>query len=123
MAQTIADLMAQTLRSIGVRRIYGVVDDSLNGFTDVLRRQKEIQWVHVRHEEVAAFAAGAEVHLTGELRTGQPAPDQWPFSIVTDRACRCSQSPRRSLRPRSVRGISKKPTRNICSASAATIAN
>jgi len=67
MAQTIADLMAQTLRSIGVRRIYGVVDDSLNGFTDVLRRQKEIQWVHVRHEEVAAFAAGAEAHLTGEL--------------------------------------------------------
>ena len=81
MAQTIADLMAQTLRSIGVRRIYGVVDDSLNGFTDVLRRQKEIQWVHVRHEEVAAFAAGAEVHLTGELRTGQPAPDQWPFRL------------------------------------------
>jgi pyruvate dehydrogenase (quinone) len=67
MAQTIADLMAETLRSIGVRRIYGVVGDSLNGFTDALRRQKEIQWVHVRHEEVAAFAAGAEAHLTGEL--------------------------------------------------------
>jgi pyruvate dehydrogenase (quinone) len=67
MAQTIGDLMAETLRSIGVRRIYGVVGDSLNGFTDALRRQKEIQWVHVRHEEVAAFAAGAEAHLTGEL--------------------------------------------------------
>jgi pyruvate dehydrogenase (quinone) len=67
MAHTIADLMAETLRSIGVRRVYGVVGDSLNGFTDALRRQKEIQWVHMRHEEAAAFAAGAEAHLTGEL--------------------------------------------------------
>lgn len=67
MAHTIADVMAETLRSIGVRRVYGVVGDSLNGFTDALRRQKEIQWVHVRHEEAAAFAAGAEAHLTGEL--------------------------------------------------------
>jgi len=67
MAHTIAELMAETLRSIGVRRVYGVVGDSLNGFTDALRRQKEIQWVHMRHEEAAAFAAGAEAHLTGEL--------------------------------------------------------
>lgn len=67
MARTIADLMAETLRQVGVRRVYGVVGDSLNGFTDALRRQKEIQWVHVRHEEAAAFAAGAEAHLTGEL--------------------------------------------------------
>jgi len=44
MARTVADLMAETLRSIGVRRVYGVVGDSLNGFTDALRRQKEIQW-------------------------------------------------------------------------------
>src|SRR5258707_3072239 len=67
MAHTIADLMAETLRSIGVRRVYGVVGDSLNGFTDALRREKEIQWVHMRHEEAAAFAAGAEAHLTGAL--------------------------------------------------------
>jgi pyruvate dehydrogenase (quinone) len=67
MAHTIADLMAETLHTIGVRRVYGVVGDSLNGFTDALRRQKEIQWVHVRHEEAAAFAAGAEAHLTGDL--------------------------------------------------------
>ncbi len=70
MAHTIADLMAETLRSIGVRRVYGVVGDSLNGFTDALRREKEIQWVHMRHEEAAAFAAGAEAHLTGELAVG-----------------------------------------------------
>jgi pyruvate dehydrogenase (quinone) len=50
-----------------VKRIYGVVGDSLNGFTDSLRRMKTIQWMHVRHEEAAAFAAGAEAHLTGEL--------------------------------------------------------
>src|SRR5271167_3400721 len=67
MSTTIADLMAETLRVCGVKRIYGVVGDSLNGFTDSLRRQKTIEWVHMRHEEAAAFAAGAEAHLTGEL--------------------------------------------------------
>jgi len=64
---TVADLMAETLSVAGVRRIYGVVGDSLNGFTDSLRREKKIDWVHMRHEEAAAFAAGAEAHLTGEL--------------------------------------------------------
>lgn len=67
MSQTIADLMAQTLHVAGVKRIYGVAGDSLNGFTDSLRRQKTIDWVHMRHEEAAAFAAGAEAHLTGQL--------------------------------------------------------
>jgi pyruvate dehydrogenase (quinone) len=67
MANTTADLMAETLRNAGVKRIYGVVGDSLNGFTDSLRRMKTIDWVHMRHEEGAAFAAGAEAHLTGEL--------------------------------------------------------
>jgi pyruvate dehydrogenase (quinone) len=59
--------MAATLRQAGVRRIYGVVGDSLNGFTDSLRRLGEIDWIHMRHEEAAAFAAGAEAHLTGQL--------------------------------------------------------
>src|SRR5882757_3215884 len=67
MPQTIADLMAETLHAAGVRRIYGVAGDSLNGFTDSLRRQKTIDWMHMRHEEAAAFAAGAEAHLTGQL--------------------------------------------------------
>ncbi len=67
MARTIADLMAETLNVAGVKRIYGVVGDSLNGFTDSLRKQKKIDWIHMRHEESAAFAAGAEAHLTGEL--------------------------------------------------------
>ncbi len=67
MSRTAADYMAQALAQAGVKRIYGVVGDSLNGFTDSLRRLKSIDWIHVRHEEGAAFAAGAEAHLTGEL--------------------------------------------------------
>jgi pyruvate dehydrogenase (quinone) len=67
MARTVADFMAQTLKQAGVKRIYGVVGDSLNGFTDALRRLGGIEWIHMRHEEAGAFAAGAEAHLTGEL--------------------------------------------------------
>jgi pyruvate dehydrogenase (quinone) len=59
--------MAHTLAQAGVKRVFGVVGDSLNGFTDALRREQAIEWVHMRHEEGAAFAAGAEAHLTGEL--------------------------------------------------------
>jgi pyruvate dehydrogenase (quinone) len=64
---TVADQFAETLAAAGVKRIYGIVGDSLNGLTDSIRRQGKIEWIHVRHEEVAAFAAGAEAHLTGEL--------------------------------------------------------
>ena len=65
--KTVADQFAETLAIAGVKRIYGVVGDSLNGLTDAIRRQGKIEWVHVRHEEVGAFAAGAEAHLTGTL--------------------------------------------------------
>jgi pyruvate dehydrogenase (quinone) len=67
MSDSAADYMAATLARAGVKRIYGVVGDSLNGFTDALRRKGEIEWLHMRHEEGAAFAAGAEAHVTGEL--------------------------------------------------------
>src|SRR5256885_116343 len=67
MAKTVADQFAEILAAAGVKRIYGIVGDSLNGLTDAIRRQGKIEWVHVRHEEVAAFAAGAEAHLTGTL--------------------------------------------------------
>src|SRR5215831_6844161 len=67
MAQRVADQFAEILVAAGVKRIYGIVGDSLNGLTDSLRRQGKIEWIHVRHEEVAAFAAGAEAHLTGTL--------------------------------------------------------
>src|SRR6478609_7867163 len=66
-SQTIADLVTAALHSVGVRRIYGVVGDSLNGITESLRKRGDIDWIHTRHEETAAFAAGAEAHLTGQL--------------------------------------------------------
>ena len=65
--QTVSDLLVQTLAAAGVKRIYGVCGDSLNGITDSIRRQGLIEWVHMRNEEVAAFAAGAEAQLTGTL--------------------------------------------------------
>src|SRR5215813_7630802 len=67
MAKNVADQFVETLAAAGVKRIYGIVGDTLNGITDAVRRQGKIEWIHVRHEEVAAFAAGAEAHLTGEL--------------------------------------------------------
>ncbi|WP_263729128.1 ubiquinone-dependent pyruvate dehydrogenase [Cellulomonas sp. SG140] len=63
---TVAKNMVDTLVAAGVKRVYGIPGDSLNGFTDALRGSG-IDWVHVRHEEAAAFAAGAEAALTGEL--------------------------------------------------------
>lgn len=65
--QRAADLITEILYSAGVRRIYGVVGDSLNGITDSLRKRGDIEWIHTRHEEAAAFAASAEAHLTGKL--------------------------------------------------------
>jgi pyruvate dehydrogenase (quinone) len=67
MVRTLADQFAEVLAAAGVKRIYGIVGDSLNGLTDSLRRQGRIEWIHVRHEETAAFAASAEAHLTGAL--------------------------------------------------------
>lgn len=67
MPKTVAEQFVETLVAAGVKRIYGVVGDSLNGLTDVVQRRGDIEWIHVRHEEVAAFAAGAEAHLTGSL--------------------------------------------------------
>lgn len=67
MTPNIAESIVKTLAAAGVRRIYGVVGDSLNGLTEALRTQKTIEWILLRHEEVAAFAAGAEAHLTGSL--------------------------------------------------------
>jgi len=65
--QTVADQLIGMLVAAGVRRIYGVVGDSLNPVVDAVRRTEGIDWVHVRHEETAAFAAGAEAQVTGHL--------------------------------------------------------
>ena len=67
MARTIADLITATLADAGVKRIWGVTGDSLNAINDSLRRLGTIDWMHVRHEEAGAFAAGAEAAATGEL--------------------------------------------------------
>src|SRR6202050_3220235 len=67
MATTVADVMVATLKASGVGRVWGIPGDSVNGFTDALRRDGGITWEHVRHEEGAAFAAAAEAALTREL--------------------------------------------------------
>ena len=84
MAKKVADIIVDSLIESGVRRIYGVSGDSLNGITDAVRdRGKEkISWIHVHHEETSAFAAGAEAHLTragsmcGQLRAREYASDK-----------------------------------------------
>jgi pyruvate dehydrogenase (quinone) len=63
----VADLIAETLVQAKVKRVFGVVGDSLNGLTEALRRREEISWIHVRHEEVAAFAASGEAQITDGL--------------------------------------------------------
>ncbi|MFG2628048.1 pyruvate dehydrogenase [Streptomyces sp. NPDC048473] len=65
--QTVAEQYVDLLARAGVRRMYGVVGDSLNPVVDAIRRHDALEWVQVRHEEVAAFAAGAEAQLTGRL--------------------------------------------------------
>jgi pyruvate dehydrogenase (quinone) len=67
MAKNVADVFVETLVLAGVKRVYGLVGDSLNGLTEAIRKNGAIEWIHVRHEESAAFAAGAEAHLTGAI--------------------------------------------------------
>ena len=125
---TIADLVATTLANAGVERIWGVTGDSLNGLTDSLRRLGKIDWMHVRHEEVAAFAAGAEAAVTGELAVCAGSCGPGNLHLINGlfdchrTPCRCWRSRRRSRRPRSVSATSRRRIRRSCSASAATIA-
>src|SRR3984957_10077225 len=65
--KTVAELLVDVLAEAGVERVYGIPGDSLNGITDSIRVRQDISWIGVRHEESAAFAAGAEAHLTGKL--------------------------------------------------------
>ena len=66
MSKRVADLVVDTLQAAGVRSCYGIVGDTLNRIAHSIDRS-EIDWVHVRHEEAGAFAAGAEAQLTGHL--------------------------------------------------------
>lgn len=64
---TVAELLIESLAEHGVTQVWGVVGDALNPVTDAIRREERIEWIGVRHEEVAAFAAGAQAQLTGRL--------------------------------------------------------
>jgi pyruvate dehydrogenase (quinone) len=63
----VADVLDDTVIAVDVKPVYELVGDSLNGVIESIRPRKDLQWVPVRHEETAAFAAGAEAHLTGQL--------------------------------------------------------
>ena len=65
--KSVAEIIVETLVAAGVKRVYGVVGDSLNGILEEIGKRKDIEWIPVRHEETGAFAAGAQAHLTGEL--------------------------------------------------------
>ena len=67
MEKTIAALLVETLTEVGVKQIWGVTGDSLNGISDSLNKQSAITWMSTRHEEAAAFAAGAQAQVTNEL--------------------------------------------------------
>ena len=67
MAANLSEVLVETLARAGVKRILAVVGDSLDGIADAVRRREDMDWIAVRHEEVAAFAAGAQAHLTGTL--------------------------------------------------------
>jgi hypothetical protein len=101
--KNVAEVLVDVLVEAGVQRIYGVAGDSLNGITDTLRQREQIPWVGLRHEETAAFAAGAEAHLTTFLsfmasppqraRTRSPTALRRRSSSCFLRSCSHTRSP------------------------------
>ena len=123
----VADLIAETLIQAGVKRIFGVVGDSLNGLTEALRKRKAIDWIHVRHEEVAAFAASGEAQITGELAVcaGSCGPGNLHLINGLFDAHR-SRTPVLAIAakfrpPKSAVAIFRRPIRRNCSGNAAII--
>ena len=129
MAKRVAELFVEILAAAGAERIYGVAGDSLNGITDSVRRRNGIEWVGLRHEETAAFAAGAEAALTGRL--GVCAGSCGPGNLhlinglydATEAAFQSLPSPHTFHHRKSGVDTSRKPTRNRCSRSAAISAS
>ena len=124
---TVADLIAETLIQAGVKRVFGVVGDSLNGLTEALRKREAIDWVHVRHEEVAAFAAAGEAQITGGLAVcaGSCGPGNLHLINGLFDAHR-SRTPVLAIAaqfhpPRSAAATFRRPIPRSCSANAATI--
>src|ERR1700751_1398448 len=65
MSRNVADVLGETLVNAGVKRCYGIVGDALNPVIDALRRNGNIEFIHVRHEEYGVFAAVADAYFTG----------------------------------------------------------
>lgn len=124
--QNVAEQFVDILVRAGVKRLYGVVGDSLNPVVDAIRRNAAIDWIHVRHEETAAFAAGAEAQITGKLAAcaGSCGPGNLHLINGLYDAHRSmapfSPSPRTSPPARSASATSRRPTRTSSSASAVT---
>ena len=125
--KNVAELLVETLARAGVERIYGVPGDSLNGITDSIRRREQPHWIHLRHEETAAFAAGAEAHLTGRLAVCAGSCGPGNLHLING-LYDCHRNrvpvlglPRRFPAMKLAAAIFRKPTRNISSRSAATI--
>ena len=129
MAHRVADELVSRLVEVGVKRIYGLVGDSLNPVTDAVRQNGKLQWVHVRHEEAAAFAAGAEAQLTGSLTACAGGCGPGNLHLINGLLTRIavwlpSSRLLRIIRaPRSGPAISRKLTQRISSKNAATIVN
>ena len=127
----VAEVLVQTLIEAGVKRVYGVAGDSLNGMTETIRKSDKIEWLHVRHEEVAAFAAGAEAHLTNEIAVcaGSCGPGNLHLIKLTGYLIAIAvvslslQSQHRFRATRSAVGTFRRPIRNTCSRTVATTAN
>jgi thiamine pyrophosphate-dependent acetolactate synthase large subunit-like protein len=126
---TIADLIAATLADAGVKRIWGVTGDGLNGLNDSLRRLGRIDWMHVRHEEVAAFAAGGEAAASGQLAVCAGSCGPGNLHLINGLFdCHRSHAPVLAIAahiPSSEIGsaISRRRTRRNSSASAAIMSN
>jgi Thiamine pyrophosphate enzyme, N-terminal TPP binding domain len=121
----VAHRIIAALKASGVERVYGLPGDSLNGFTDAIRRSDGISWEHARHEEAAAFAAAADAALAGRLAVC--AGSCGPRNLHLMNGCSMRSAAvylrwrsRRTFRlPRSARATSRRPTRKSCSNSAA----
>lgn len=129
MKQTVAAYIAKTLESAGVKRIWGVTGDSLNGLSDSLNRMGTIEWMSTRHEEVAAFAAGAEAQLSGELAVCAGSCGPGNLHLINGlfdchrNTFRYWQLPLISLPAKLAAAISRKPTRKSYSVNVAIIAS
>ncbi len=127
--KSIAEILVETLVAAGVKRVYGVVGDSLNGILEEIGKRKDIEWIAVRHEETGAFAAGAQAHLTGELAVcaGSCGPaictSSMASTIVIAAACPSWPSPRTFPAAKSEAIIFRRPTPTSSSRHAVTTAS